>query len=61
MFTWEIRNFVNQRNGVVDRDEFLHIINKVDNPQLVDVEHVGTLFAIKSSDDKEDILVSVKK
>lgn len=61
MFTWEIRNFVNQRNGVVNRDEFLSIINKVDNPQLVDVEHIGTLFAIKSSDDKEDILVSVKK
>lgn len=37
MYTWELKNFVNQRNGKVSREEYIKVVNKVDNPQIVDV------------------------
>lgn len=60
MFTWEIKNYINQKRGVVSREEFHHLINKVDNPQIIDVKHEGSLFSIKASDDGEEIMIAVK-
>ena len=60
MFTWEIKNYINQKRGVVSREEFHHLINKVDNPQIIDVKHEGSLFSIKTSDDGEEIMIAVK-
>ena len=37
MYTWELKNFVSQRNGKVSREEYIKVVNQVDNPQIVDV------------------------
>lgn len=37
MYTWELQNFVNQRNGNVSREEYIKLVNRVDNPQITDV------------------------
>lgn len=38
MYTWELKNFVNQRNGKVSREEYIKLVNRVDNPQIRDVK-----------------------
>lgn len=37
MYTYELQNFVNQRNGNVSREEYIKLVNRVDNPQITDV------------------------
>ena len=61
MYTWEIEKFLAQHNRIITRDEFCKIINKVDNPQVKDVEHVGecSCYLIKTNDGK-DMEVIVK-
>ena len=39
MYTWEIRNFVRERNYLLTREEFVKAVNKVDNPQILDVKN----------------------
>ena len=48
--------------GCVRAEEFFKIINKVDNPQVTDVKHVGECgcYTIKTNDGK-DMEVIVKK
>lgn len=52
MYTWEIEKFLAQHNRIITRDEFYKIVNKVDNPQIIDVEYQGdcSCFVIKTSD-----------
>ena len=62
MYTWEIEKFLADRNRIVTREEFLKIVNQVDNPQITDVEHVGdcSCYTIKTGDGKDMELI-VKK
>ena len=36
-YSWELDNFIKGRNGVVTRNEFFKLVNRVDNPQIADV------------------------
>ena len=60
MYTWEIRKYLRDRNYVVNREEFLKIVNQVDNPQIVDVRKAKNVFEMITSDDDEKIVFTVK-
>lgn len=62
MYTWEIEKFLADRNRIVTREEFLKIVNQVDNPQITDVSQKGTYggFVIKTTDGKDiDVIVKM--
>jgi hypothetical protein len=64
MYTWEIEKFLAEKNRIVTREEFLKIINQVDNPQITDVSPKGKKygeFVIKTADGKNmEIIVEMK-
>lgn len=60
MYTWEIENFLASKNRIVTREEFLKIVNQVDNPQITDVKHTGecSCYVIKDKDGNNmDVIV----
>ena len=60
MYTWEIRNFVRERNYLLTREEFVKAVNRVDNPQILDVKKMDDGFHIITQDDPNHIVVNVK-
>lgn len=60
MYSWEIKNYIKERNYVLDREEFVRVVNQVDNPQVTDVKRVGDMFSMTVSDDPEPIIIGVK-
>lgn len=61
MYTWEIKNYLKERNHVLNREEFVHVVNQVDNPQVTDVKSIGdNKFSMTVSDDSEPIIIGVK-
>ena len=60
MYTWEIKNYIKERDGILNREEFVHVVNQVDNPQVTDVKKVGDIFKMTVSDDSEPIFIGVK-
>lgn len=62
MYTWEIEKFLAEHNRIITKDEFYKVVNKVDNPQVKDVEYKGEygLYTIKTEDGKGmDVMVKV--
>lgn len=52
MYTWEIENYLKERNFEVNRNEFLKVVSRVENPQILDVRPVSTnTFNLITSDD----------
>ena len=49
MYSWEIEKLIAQNNGIITREQFYSIINKVDNPQVKDVK-TENVFIIKTTD-----------
>ena len=49
MYSWEIEKLIVQNNGIITREQFYSIINKVDNPQVKDVK-TENVFVIKTTD-----------
>lgn len=49
MYSWEIEKLIAQNNGIITREQFYSIINKVDNPQVKDVK-TENVFVIKTTD-----------
>ena len=49
MYSWEIEKLVTQNNGIITREQFYSIVNKVDNPQGKDVK-CENMFTIKTED-----------
>lgn len=60
MFSWEIRNYLKEHNYILNRQEFVHVVNQVDNPQVKDVKKVGEIFSMTVSDEEEPIIIGVK-
>ena len=58
MFSWELQNYINERNGILNREEFVKVVNLVDNPQIIDVVPVKNVFKIVTSDGYEIFLRS---
>jgi hypothetical protein len=50
MYSWEIENFIKERNNVLTTDEFVKVVNKVDNPQIEDVKKLDNVFEISTKD-----------
>lgn len=52
MYTWEINNYLKERNYRVTREEFTKIVSLVENPQITDVSSVNhkDVFRLKTSD-----------
>lgn len=38
MYTWEIERFIKERGGILTRDEYYSVVNRVNNPQIKDVK-----------------------
>lgn len=49
MYSWEIEKLIAQNNGIVTREQFYSIVNKVDNPQVKDVK-CENMFTIETED-----------
>ena len=49
MYSWEIEKLIAQNNGIITKEQFYSIINKVDNPQVKDVK-TENVFIIKTTD-----------
>lgn len=49
MYSWEIEKLVSQNNGIITKEQFCSIVNKVDNPQIKDVK-CENVFIIKTED-----------
>ena len=49
MYSWEIEKLIAQNNGIITKEQFYSIINKVDNPQVKDVK-TENVFVIKTTD-----------
>lgn len=49
MYSWEIEKLIAQNNGIITREQFYSIVNKVDNPQVKDVK-CENMFTIKTED-----------
>ena len=61
MYTWEIKNYIKERDGILNREEFVHVVNQVDNPQVTDVKCIGDRkFSMTVSDDSEPIIIGVR-
>lgn len=60
MYTWEINNYLKERNYKVTREEFMKIVSLVENPQITDVSFVNRedVFRLKTNDNG-DITFSV--
>lgn len=52
MYTWEINNYLKERNYKVTREEFIKVVSLVENPQITDVSSVNhkDVFRLKTSD-----------
>lgn len=52
MYTWEIENYLRERNFRVNRnEEFLKVVSRVENPQILDVRPVSqNTFNLITSD-----------
>lgn len=52
MYTWEINNYLKERNYRVTREEFIKVVSLVENPQITDVSSVNhkDVFRLKTSD-----------
>ena len=52
MYTWEINNYLKERNYRVTREEFTKVVSLVENPQITDVSSVNhkDVFRLKTSD-----------
>ena len=49
MYSWEIEKLIAQNNGIITREQFYSIVNKVDNPQVKDVKSEN-VFTIETED-----------
>ena len=61
MFTWEIQNFLQQRNYVVTRKEFPDLISNVVSTQIKDVKPCGFNKFRMVTDDGGDFIFSVSE
>lgn len=59
MYSFEIEKFIASKGRILTREEFIHCINNVDNPQVSDVKKLENSFMIKT-EDGYNIPVSVK-
>ena len=62
MYSWEIQNFLKERNYEVTKDEFVKVINQVDNPQVRNVtvdRKIVTTYRMQTSDGL-DVTFTVK-
>lgn len=52
MYTWEINNYLKERNYRVTREEFVKVVSLVENPQITEVLAVNhkDVFRLKTSD-----------
>ena len=52
MYTWELENYLRERNFKVNRnEEFLKVVSRVENPQILDVRPVSkNTFNLITSD-----------
>lgn len=52
MYTWEIENYLKERNYKVTREEFVKVISLVENPQITELLTVNhkDVFRLKTSD-----------
>lgn len=52
MYTWELENYLRERNFKVSRnEEFLKVVSRVENPQILDVRPVSkNTFNLITSD-----------
>lgn len=64
MYSWELDNFVKERNNVVTRTEFFKLVNRVDNPQVKDVkpatsnEYLGSFTIFTEDGYTLDVIVT---
>ena len=52
MYTWEIENYLKERNYKVTREEFVKVVSLVENPQITELLTVNhkDVFRLKTSD-----------
>ena len=56
MYSWEIENFIRERNHKLNTSEFVKVVNKIDNPQIKDVYKENDKFTITTTDNYKFIV-----
>ena len=57
MFSWEIENYLNNKNNILNEKEFIQLVDKINNPQIKDVKlsrNVFILFLYLSDKPRQD-------
>ena len=59
MYSWELLNFIKERNNKLTTSEFVKVVNKVDNPQIKDVYKENNEFVITTTDNYTFVVQAV--
>lgn len=59
MFSWEIENYLNDKNNILNEKEFIQLVDKINNPQIKDVKLSRNVFTV-TTEDGYTFLVQIK-